>query len=119
VPDYLRAQIERLSFGPGVHALAQSGASVPTVSSRKQSLAKIPLRFAPILLPEPENRENWGEARDPNLQSLREVEYGRGERIRTSGILLPNRSRNHHRRSQPFATVENHWSPDRRARPTV
>jgi hypothetical protein len=50
---------------------------------------------------------------------LPEGHLGRGERIRTSVFLLPNRRPSRHRRSQPLATVENHWIRDRRSRPTV
>ena len=60
VPDYLRSQIDRLSFGPMIGPTDPSAASVPTVSSAEQSLAKIPPRFSPILLPEAENLGSGG-----------------------------------------------------------
>jgi hypothetical protein len=82
VPDYLRAQIDRLSFGPLTIAMSSSNES--------QEIAALPARFAPILLPEPEKGENDSGLHGPETQSSSAVELGRGERIRTSDILLPN-----------------------------
>jgi Phage integrase family len=84
VPDYLRAQIDRLTFGPA----ATSGAS-----NEKQPLAKIPPPFAPILLPTASDPPNGLDPPSPDPQSLRDFESGRGERIRTSDILLPKQAR--------------------------
>ncbi len=97
--DYLRAQIDRLSFGPA------RAASVPTVSNVKHPGSTISPPFAPILLPEAENPGKADLLRDQETESSRALECGRGERIRTSDILLPNRRTGHRRRSQPFTTV--------------
>jgi integrase len=87
VPDYLRAQIDRLSFGPA------RPASVPTVSNAKHPSSTISPPFAPILLPEAENLGKSGRPRDHKTESSRALELGRGERIRTSDILLPKQAR--------------------------
>jgi len=77
VPDYLRAQIDRPSFG------------APTANNDSQSVATAPTTFAPILLPEPKHPRNDPSGGGPEAESFPELELGRGERIRTSGILLP------------------------------
>jgi integrase len=84
VPGYLRSQIDRLSFGlvPWSEATAASNDS--------QAVATIPPRFAPILLPEPEHQGKGPPPRDRETESSRGLDLGRGERIRTSDILLPN-----------------------------
>ena len=87
VPDYLRAQIDRLSFGP----MAPSHA--PADSREAQAVATIPPPFAPILLPEAENPGKAPSPPDLETQSSRGLESGRGERIRTSDILLPKQAR--------------------------
>jgi hypothetical protein len=84
VPDYLRAQMDRLTFGP---------AATSDKSNEKQPLAKIPPPFAPILLPAGSDPPNSLDPPAPDPQSLREFEGGRGERIRTSDILLPKQAR--------------------------
>jgi hypothetical protein len=84
VPDYLRTQIDRPSFG-----LALWSGARPT-SNDSQPLAAVSAPFAPILLPEPENERKVPSPRGHESESLRGLEVGRGERIRTSDILLPN-----------------------------
>jgi hypothetical protein len=84
LPDYLREQIDRLSFGP------MPWANTPTPSNDSQGIAAVSPRFAPILLPEPKKAENDRDLHDPESESSSIVEGGRGERIRTSDILLPN-----------------------------
>ena len=75
VPDYLRAQIDRLSFGP------VPGANVPTVSSSEQAVATIPPPFAPILLPTGENPGKAPSPPDLKTESSRGLKSGRGDRI--------------------------------------
>ena len=82
VPDYLRAQIDRLSFG-----------LAPTASNDSQPVATIPARFAPIVLPEHKHPRNNPSGGDPETEPFPKLELGRGERIRTSGILLPKQAR--------------------------
>ena len=87
VPDYLRVQIDRLSFGPG------PGRFETVASSEAQVVATISARFAPILLPE---AAPGGKALSPahlETESSQVLESGRGERIRTSDILLPKQAR--------------------------
>jgi integrase len=87
VPDYLRVQIDRLSFGP----MPWSDATV--VSSDEQAVATIRTPFAPILLPEPENLGKGPSPGDLETESSRGLELGRGGRIRTDDILLPKQTR--------------------------
>ena len=88
VPDYLRAQIDRLFFAP-----ASAPRIAKSVSNQAQAVATISPPFAPILLPEPENEGKGPSPRDLDPESSRGLETGRGERIRTSDILLPKQTR--------------------------
>jgi integrase len=76
VPDYLRTQIDRLSFGPPV-----APRRAESVSSEALAVATIPAPFAPILLPEAENGGNGPSPRDLETESSRGLGPGRGERI--------------------------------------
>ena len=88
VPDYLRTQIDRLSFGP-----ACAPSSAHSVSSQAQAVATISPPFAPILLPEAKNAGKAPSPHDLETESSRGLKSGRGERIRTSDILLPKQTR--------------------------
>ena len=55
VPDYLRAQIDRLSFGVAA-------------SNDSQPVATIPAPFAPILLPQPKTTRNGPYRGDPETE---------------------------------------------------
>jgi hypothetical protein len=87
VPNYLRTRIDRLSFG-----LVPWSEARPD-SNESQAVATIPAPFAPILLPESENLGKGPSPGDLETESLRGLEGGRGERIRTSDILLPKQTR--------------------------
>jgi len=97
VPDYLRDQIDRLTFAP---------APTSDVSNEKQPHATISPPFAPILLPTSSEPQNGPDPPSPDPQLFRDVELGRGERIRTSDILLPNRQPCDRRFSQCFTSIE-------------
>ena len=83
----MRVQIDRLSFGP------VPGRFETVVSSEAQVVATISAPFAPVLLPETETGGKAPSAALLETESSQVLQIGRGERIRTSGILLPKQAR--------------------------
>ena len=106
-PDYLRTEIDRLSFRAPEPAEQEPIAAVATATAVPGPNGAELVGFASQVLPGPQTRalEPVRHGTENLAKSI--VKTCRGGRIRTDDILLPNSRRRCRRRYQPFTTACN------------